>query len=287
MKSTAKTICFSLLSFTAATLSAATTATPALRPVTSAWTLEAGTAQVTDTYLSPLRYNGQSAAVGMERWQAMRFDPHRWVMQLRVRGQLDRTLNPARNSVMWGLGLEGHWAMMWRSSIAAAPGLTLGIGPDADLRVGALYQRRNGNNPVQAELALTAGVSAYATYSMHWGRLPVTLRWQPSVPLLGAFFCPDYGELYYEIGLGNTDQLLHMAWPGSYRRLESLLTLDMRFGATALRLGYRADALSARANNITHRAITHTLMVGVSMEWLSINPRKPLSTEAVTISAYY
>lgn len=52
------------------------------RPVVSAYTLEAGTAHIAQTYLSPLRYSGPMIALSYERMQAMRFDPERWVMRL-------------------------------------------------------------------------------------------------------------------------------------------------------------------------------------------------------------
>ena len=51
------------------------------RPVVSAYTLEAGTAHIAQTYLSPLRYSGPMLALSYERMQAMRFDPERWVMR--------------------------------------------------------------------------------------------------------------------------------------------------------------------------------------------------------------
>ncbi len=57
------------------------------RPVVSAYTLEAGTAHIAQTYLSPLRYSGPMLALSYERMQAMRFDPERWVM--RLSGRLD------------------------------------------------------------------------------------------------------------------------------------------------------------------------------------------------------
>lgn len=282
MKLTVSSIFFSLLSL----LFVARAESP-LRPVTSAWTVEAGSAMLANTYLSPLRYHGWRGGVGLERWQAMRFRPRQWVMQLTVGATIDRTLSPARNSVMWGLDFSGSWAMMWRARIGAVPGLTLGVGPRADLNLGVLYLPRNGNNPAQAQAALTVGATGYATYSRRLGRLPVVLRWQPSVPLVGAFFCPDYGELYYEISLGNRSGLVHCAWPGSYRRFRSLLTADLRFGATALRLGYRADVLSTRANGITDRSVTHTATLGISGEWMMLNPRHRLSADAEVISAFY
>ena len=48
-----------------------------IRPVTSAYTIEAGSAKITDTYLSPLKYTGETFAFGYERFQAMKFNPEK------------------------------------------------------------------------------------------------------------------------------------------------------------------------------------------------------------------
>ena len=38
--------------------------------------------------------------------------------------------------------------------------------------------------------------TAMAAYNTRLSRLPITLRYQATMPLVGAFFAPDYGELY-------------------------------------------------------------------------------------------
>ena len=87
-----------------------------VRPVFSAYTLEAGSAHIADTYLTPLKYNGQHFGIDYQRWQAMKFDPQRWVMQLDTRLTLNHTVNPAGNATMWDAMLEFRWGMMrrWR-----------------------------------------------------------------------------------------------------------------------------------------------------------------------------
>lgn len=258
-----------------------------LRPVTAAYTIELGSSHLTDTYLTPLRYKGLSTAIGYERLQAMRFSPECWVMQLQGRLGLNRDENPARNATMWDLDLRLSWAMMHRWRSHAVDGLQLWLGGETSLEVGALYLARNGNNPVSAKASWTIGLTGAAVYSFKVGRLPVTLRYQPSLPLTGVFFSPDYGELYYEIYLGNRSGLAHAAWWGSYFRFNNLLTADLRLGATNLRLGYRADVLSTKVNNIVTRRIGHTFVIGLSGEWLSIPRSGSVSTKAKIISALY
>ena len=258
-----------------------------LRPVAAAYTLEVGSSHLSDTYLTPLKYGGKSFALGYERMQAMRFSPERWVMQLTGRLELNRALNPAHNATMWDLGLELQWGMMRRWSVDGVSGLQLYAGGATTLDVGALYLSRNGNNPVSAKAAWTVGLTGAAVYHFKISRLPVCLRYQPVLPVTGAFFSPDYGELYYEIYLGNRDNLAHAAWFGNYFRLNNLLTADLRLGSTNLRLGYRGDILSTKENNIVTRRITHTLIIGVSGEWLSLPRSGRISSNAKIISSVY
>lgn len=255
-----------------------------LRPVTSAYTLEIGTSHLADSYLTPLHYNGVNYALGYERFQAMRFDPERWIMQLSGTLSLDRDKNRAGNATMWNLDLSLGWSMLRRWNIL--PGFTLAAGGRTAIDGGALYLSRNGNNPVSAKASWIIGATGMATYSIKLGRIPVVLRYQPELPVIGAFFSPDYGELYYEIYLGDHSNLAHCAWWGNRFVFDQTLTADFRFGATALRIGYRGHILNSEVNNIVTREYSHSFVIGISGEWLGISPGG-VSREAKIISAYY
>lgn len=257
------------------------------RPVAGAYTLGMGSAHLCNTYLTPLHYNGWSATLRYERMQATGFNPERWVMQLGGRLDLDNTHNPADNATMTNLELRLSWAMMRRHRDVAVPGLSLYWGGYTELGVGGLLLARNGNNPVQAKAQWTVGATGMAVYAMRVGRLPVTLRYQASLPLTGVFFSPDYGELYYEIFLGNHSGLVHGAWPGNYFRLDNLLTADLHLGNTCLRLGYGCDIFSSKASNIVSREIRHQFVIGITTETISIGRSRGIDPNARIISAIY
>lgn len=251
-----------------------------VRPVASAWMLGAGTSHLADTYLSPVRYSGVHFGLTYSRLQAMRSLP--CVQGWNLGATVDRAENPAGNATMLGARIEGGWRMMRRWRLPS--GWSAGIGGYAGAEFGALYLSRNGNNPAQAVASVAIGPEGYVQWTGKIRRLPLAVRWQASTPLLGAFFCPDYGELYYEISLGNHSGLAHFAWPGSRRAVDSLLSLDLNLGRTTLRLGYRLSAVSARANNVTSRRIEHAAVLGVVCDFITVNPR---SSDAKTVSAYY
>lgn len=258
---------------------------PPLRPVTSAYMLEIGSSSVADSYLSPITYRGWSAAFAYERMQAMKFDPDNWIMQLNARIELDRGRNHADNATTWRIDGTFSWGMLRRWH--PLPALTIAAGGSTGIDAGCIYNPRNSNNPASAKLAWTVNATAYAAYNLRVGRLPVTLRYQPVLPLAGIFFAPEYDELYYEIYLGNHDGLVHFAWPGNRFAMTNLFTADLHFGATSLRLGYRSYTFSSKANDLVTNIHTHAFVIGLSGEWLSLSRRRSLSRDARIISVLY
>ena len=263
-----------------------------LRPVTTAVTVEAGSAHLADSYLSPLRYSGWAVGLTYDRWQAMGFSPERWVRQLNIFAQFAQTRNPVGNALMQNFQVRGSWGMMYRlplEGLSFPKGngrFTFLAGGSTTLNLGLDYLQRNGNNPVAAQAAWTLNLTAALRWSFTLGRLPVTLSYQPVLPFIGLFFSPAYGEPYYEIYLGNRKGLVHCGWWGNRFVLENNVALDLRFGATALRLGYHGYILNSKASNIVNRQYTHAFVLGVSGEWMSLSP-KGLSQNAKTVSAYY
>lgn len=256
-----------------------------LRPVTSAYLFEIGGASIANTYLTPLKYTGLNLGLRYERMQAMKQNPDRLVMRLVAGLKFNHTENPAKNAEMWHIKGDFSWGAAYRWRLPY--NITVGAGGSTSLNLGALYAPRNGNNPVAVEAACTLNATGYAAWNFKISNLPVTLRYQPTLPLTGIFFSPAYGELFYEIYLGNDKGLVHGAWFGNYFSLDNLLTADLHFGATCLRIGYHGDILSTKVNHITTRTITNSFVVGVSGEWLSLNPYKGMSREARIISALY
>lgn len=257
-----------------------------IRPVISVYSLEVGSGHITDTYLSPLHYSGKGFALNYERLQAMKFDPERWTMRLNGRLGFEYTENTVRNASIWDLDIEFRWGMMRRLKLDK--GWEAGIGGSTNINGGLFYNGRNSNNPVAAQAAWNINLSAQAVWHTSLLRKDVTFRYLVESPLTGIFFCPEYDELYYEIWLGNHSGLVHGAWPGNYFRLDNLLTADIRLGSTILRLGYNCRILSSKANEIVTQRITHTAVIGIASEWISLSAKGTKGLDkARVISALY
>ena len=239
-----------------------------LRPVTSSYSVEYGAASTLDTYLSPLRYQGSTITLNGSWLKAMRQNPRRLIMAFDASIGLESQLSPARNSRLYDFSLDFSWSMMYRWR--PIEHFQVGVGGGAALNIGALYLARNSNNPVSARASVDVTANAMASYSLHIGRLPVRLIDRVSIPMVGAFFSPEYGETYYEIYLGNHAGLAHCGWWGNHFRIDNLLAADISLGTVALRVGYHFDFSSGKVHDIVTRHTTHSLVIGLTHDSLNI-----------------
>ena len=99
------------------------------------------------------------------------------------------------------------------------------------------------------------------------------------MPVIGAFFSPDYDELYYELYLGNRHGLVHCAWPGNFFKWDNLVTADLDFSTTRLRLGFRSRIFSSEVNHITTRTFSYAFVLGVTGDWFSVSARRGVPSE--------
>ena len=202
--------------------------------ITNAQMLGIGGASILDTYLSPEEYSG-------------------WELRY-----VSRSGNGSEMAGMYTFtyGVHYNWDFMGgRFNVMA--------GAQADLDVGFLYNTRNGNNPAQARLALNIAPSAAATYRFRLGRVPMSARYQASVPLFGVMFSPNYGQSYYEIfSRGDYDHNVVPTTVASTPSLRQMLTVDFTLGRTTLRVGYLGDYRQAKVNNLKYHTYSNMFLIG-------------------------
>ena len=253
-----------------------------LRPVTSTYSVEYGAASTLDTYLSPLRYQGLTITLNGSWLKAMRQNPQHLIMAFDASIGLESQLSPARNSRLYDFSLDFSWSMMYRWR--PIEHFQVGAGGGVALNIGALYLARNSNNPVSAQASIDIALAGMASYTFKIGKLPIKVSDRLSLPIVGAFFSPDYGETYYEIYLGNHSGLAHCGWWGNHFRIDNLLSADISLGSVALRLGYRMNIKSSFVNNINTRINSHALVVGLTSDWLNVTTPKE---KTISIPAIY
>ncbi len=239
------------------------------RPVNASYMFAVGSAHTADTYLSPLKYTGTAFALRYDRCQTTPFSPE-WQYRLGGRLGLTRTRSEGSGTLMWGAELDLRWGLTrcWQLPHA----LTLAVGPALALDAGCRYIRRNSNNPVSANAALSLAAVGAATWRTSLAGKTVALSWQPALDMIGAAFGPQYDELYYEIYLGNRSGIVHAAWPGNRLRLNNLVAVDLYLSNTAVRLGFESNTLSAKLGDNVTRVNTFAFVIGLSGNWISVKP---------------
>ncbi|HUI32719.1 MAG: DUF3316 domain-containing protein [Dysgonamonadaceae bacterium] len=240
-----------------------------------------GTMYLTDTYLSPLEYNGISLSLMHERLNATSLFNDKLLLQQQYFLQTSSTENPIGNTKTYYGNLDykinGFYPLLKNQSFRL-----LG-GAGADLSLGGIYNIRNSNNPAQLKASTNINLSVLAFYN--WKML--TFRWQITSPLLGVFFSPEYGHSYYEIFvLGNNKGTIHLGSPANQRGLRNYITADYPIGNLTLRAGYLGNYYHTDVNNLITSISSHQFMIGLTFESLSFGSKEARKNEWLK-SVYY
>lgn len=228
----------------------------------------AGSANMYDTYLSPLEYDGFSIRVIDERMRDTYWFSGKLRKQQIIELEFASGENPARNvteywaKVRYQLG--GHYQLYQKA------GLRFSAGGYWDVNVGGLYNERNGNNPATGRVYTNLNLSAMASYK--WKKY--AFRWQIDTPFAGMLFSPKYGQSYYEISLGNTVGIVNFASFHNQRALRNTITADVPFSKYILRVGYLGDWYQTKVNSILTHHYTHSFVIGFPLEGIKRDKEK-------------
>lgn len=233
-----------------------------------------GSMILTDTYLSPLEYNGLSLSLFYERLNATSLFNSKMLLQQQVLLQGASTDNPISNAKTYYGNIDYHLHGFY--PILKTNSFRLLGGAGTELSVGGVYNIRNSNNPAQLKTSINLNASLMAFYK--WKQL--TLRWQITTPLMGAFFSPGYGQSYYEIFvLGNDSGTIQFATPSNQRGLRNYITADYPIGKVTLRAGYLRNYYRTKANNLITSISSHQFVIGLAFESLSFGRRDLLNND--------
>lgn len=233
-----------------------------------------GSMILTDTYLSPLEYNGLSLSLFYERLNATSLFNSKMLLQQQVLLQGASTDNPISNAKTYYGNIDYHLHGFY--PILKTNSFRLLAGAGTELSLGGVYNIRNSNNPAQLKTSINLNASLMAFY--RWKQL--TLRWQMTTPLVGAFFSPGYGQSYYEIFvLGNDSGTIHFATPSNQRGLRNYITADYPIGKVTLRAGYLRNYYRTKANNLITSISSHQFVIGLAFESLSFGRRDLLNND--------
>ena len=246
------------------------------RPVLGEYRLETGHTSALSTYLSPIKYSGKVYSVSGEWRKASQWNPEKLIMQFSGGVSYRDMLNPYHSAVMLGIDGNFSWGVGYRFNFPKQ--LQLTVGGSVAANGGCLYLTRNSNNPVSINARIGLNLNAALSWRTRIGRLPIILEDEVTLPTIGGFFAPPYGETYYEIYLGNRKGLAHCGWWGNNFGIDNLLSLRLDLGRTALQVGYRYNYDSSHANHLNMAISAHSFVIGVIPHGLGIKRKQNINS---------
>lgn len=232
------------------------------RPITATYAVHFGYGSVLDSYLSPLRYEGENIGIECSWEKSIPANPQKLFMTIDAGIETNIAQATSGNNI-YNLGLDFGWNLQHRWSIT--PSFQLGAGAGACMNIGAIYLPGNGNNPASARASADITLNASATWQTNIGKLPIRAIERVSLPSLGVFFSPEFGESYYEIYLGNQSGLAHLGWWGNHFRIKNLLAADLKLGKHSLRVGYELNINDSYVCNINTQLVSHSVLIGITI----------------------
>ncbi len=259
----------------------------ALRPSDISVMFNVGKSGNIDTYLSGLRYEGKRMEIRSEFLRAAKFSPEKWLGRVEAALSYDNIRNPSGNNTRHTLLADIGYGLMRRIDFHPVVGLCFYAGGVVGFNGGVTYDPRNSNNVCSPQMYLNVGVTGMATYRFKIRRLPVTVRYQPEIPVVGVFYLPDYDQSFFEMYLGNYKDAVNFGWWKNRFDIDNFLTVDFHLGSASLRVGYRNEFTTVWENNISVRRSVHSFVFGIAWEALRVNLRKGIPEKARMIQALY
>ena len=246
---------------------------PENRYTTHATLFGAGRTSLYETYLSPSTYTGPHLSILHETLRKTHWLDGRITTQSILDGFFCYTSNRIGNSDE--LGGKINYSIGWHYNWVVGGRLRLMAGGEVHAGLGAIYNNRNSNNPVQAKADIDIDATLVAVYPFHIRKVPFTARYQTSLPLVGAMFSPRYGQSYYEMSLGNYDRNVCFTYPGNAPSMRHFLTLDFPIAGFTFRAGYLCDIRQSRVNGLRSHIWNHSFMIGYVKHFSFVKRKEP------------
>lgn len=235
--------------------------------ITNTKSIGVGYNSMQDTYLSPEHYGGMELRYvshtlrenGKSPFSSRRDSS--WTRLIINEGMISNGKSRSENGNTLGISYHFQYGMLHRWNTIAGR-LRIQAGPQGELLGGALYNTRNGNNPVQVRAQLNLGIAARADYRI--GRY--RLDYEVSTPLLGLTFSPNYGQSYYEIfSEGNYDRNCVPTTFICSPSLRQTLTFSIPVRKRRFTVGYLGEYRQQHVNNIKQHVYSHSLLLGLTI----------------------
>lgn len=225
-----------------------------------------------DTYLSPIKYKGTTIGLFHEQIKMAGMMNGKVAVQHQFSFDFSWSDNDAETASDYSGFLEYNYGLLYR--LKPINNLQLFAGAQADGLLGFIYNTRNGNNPATAKVHLNLNLSGIAAYQFKIKSQPLLVRYQLNLPFAGAMFSPHFGQSYYEISLGDSDDIIYFSSFHNHFIMKNLLTVELPFKSTILRLSYINSIYETDINDIQTRVHSNSFFIGFSRNFFTVQGKK-------------
>ena len=231
-----------------------------------------GTSSIYDSYLSPLKYTGKNIGLHYEQMNKTGLMNQKITSQHLLKGNYSWSDNKSGTASYYTGLINYNYGLFY--NLKPSKKLQMLTGMQASGLLGFVYNTRNGNNPATAKAHLDLGLSAIANYKFQIRSQPIQIRDQFCIPFIGTMYSPNFGQSYYEIGLGATDNLFHLASFKNYFRVNNMLLAEIPFNKFTLLFSYCFSFYETRINDLDTRLITNTFYIGLSSNYFIVKGKQ-------------
>jgi hypothetical protein len=219
-----------------------------------------------------LEYNGNNVGLIYEQMKMTRLLKGAVAAQHRLNLEIAETTNPTGTATDYMGNLEYAYGSLYR--FAPVWKIQFFAGANADALLGFIYNTRNGNNPVTAKANLNLNLSGMAAYQFRIKKQTIQLRYQINIPVAGIFFSPQFGQSYYEIGLGDNENLFHFASLHNQWMMRNFLSLELPFNSCTIRLAYMNWIYETSVNDLNTHISSNSFYIGFSKNLYIVSGKK-------------
>jgi len=230
-----------------------------------------GPSSVYDTYLSPLNYTGENVGLYYEQTKNTGLLKGKVSAQHLFNANYSWSKNNTGTASYYSGVVEYDYGLHYR--FTPANKWLFFAGMQADGLAGFVYNTRNGNNPATGKAHVNLNLSGIANYKLQIHKQPILFRDQLGIPFIGAMYSPQYGESYYEIGLGDTKHLIHLSSFHNYLNFRNVLSAELPFNNFTLRFSYLFSFYETRINNLDTRMTSNTFYIGFSQNFFVVSEK--------------
>lgn len=222
-----------------------------------------GQAAIYDTYITSSNYAGTNFGLFHEQMRMTGLNERSIAMQHLF------NLNVAVDDIQSMAMLEYGWGLHHR--FEPLNGFQFFFGGQAHGMIGGIYNlsSNGGNNPATIKLHFDLGLSGIAAYQLEVKKQPVKLRYQATIPAVGLFWAPGFGQSLFEISLSKYP--ITFASFHNYLSMRNVLSVEVPFKYATVRLSYVNWMYETRINDNETRIHTNTLFFGLS-KYFTVQP---------------